>query len=247
MPRYNMLEKYNIGEMIVDAQLIPENHSLINIHKLLHDKNFDEFPEYRTCSTPNQSKLIDLRNYKESDLEGVDFNTSGFVFQNDEKTEMLQTRVDRFTHTSACGFNKMIDSLKKAVDFWDKYKEAMKPGYAFEYSVRYVKNFPVSKAQYEANEVYKTRICFSHSEIKQVIDNSFSYTLKSDNGIMLVECYMNSKEEKYMATINLTALFPRKIKTNNIKILLYEQYKILASTVKDILSDEIYKNLVRGA
>ena len=178
-------KKYNkspIAEALIDFKIDPlVPKTSIEAIRNFHDQIKDQFPEFK-----NRYKFetkIPLGENSKTSTKYVDHGVDGIQFWSSDKKEVLQYRLDGYTFSRLKPYKAWETHFPKAIDYWKKYLDIIKPQSVKRIAVRYVNQIDIPEIRIKLED-YLTNAPSPPEGLPQDLDQFLTnIIIKKEDGI----------------------------------------------------------------
>ena len=178
-------KKYNkspIAEALIDFKidpLIPKTS--IKAIRNFHDQIKDQFPKSK--DRYNFEAKISFDKSNKTDTKYVDHGVDGIQFWSSDEKEVLQYRLDGYTFSRLKPYQAWEIHSPKAISYWEKYLDIVKPQSVKRIAVRYVNQIDIPETRIKLED-YLTNAPSPPEGLPQNLDQFFSnMIIKKEDGI----------------------------------------------------------------
>ena len=190
------MKKYTrnpITEALIDIQVEPVLSSNPSEIEKIHEVFKDEFPEKRTRHTIESTLQI-----KQSIPTNAEHNVliDGFQFWKEDKTEVIQCRLDGFSYSRLRPYDHWEIHSPKMYIAWNKYLERFKPINVKRIAVRFINVFEIPETVFKLQDYFNSTP-EPPSDLPQSIGNFLQrLEISNNNEMIAVVTFTNRRPTK---------------------------------------------------
>ena len=176
-------DKSPIAEALIDFKIDPlVPKTSIKAIRNFHDQIKDQFPKSKNRYKHEFETKISFDESSKADTKYVDHGVDGIQFWSSDEKEVLQYRLDGYTFSRLKPYQAWEIHFPKAMSYWKKYLDIVKPQSVKRIAVRYINQIDIPETRIKLED-YLTNAPSPPKGLPQNLDQFFSNMIikKEDN------------------------------------------------------------------